>query len=90
MIKKKHQLFLLACILAGILLSSFHYHDNLHASDDCPVCIIQHILTAADIPDPVVLQELIAFVLISLSGLPVYLTSKALHHYPSRAPPSFS
>jgi len=89
MIKKKYRLYILALVLVGILLSSFHYHDDIYVADDCPVCIIQHILALADIPDIYAPQELIVYLLIPLMGVQTYLTSKLIRSCPSRAPPSF-
>ncbi len=90
MFRKKYQLIISALILVGTLLSSFHYHNDVHADEDCSVCIIQHIFAIADIPDSVTLQELIVFLLIPLLGLQRYFSLKLISHYPSRAPPSFS
>ena len=90
MVKKKYQLFILALVLIGTLLSSFHYHDDVHVAEDCQVCIIQHGLAGADIPDPVALQELIVFFLIPLLGRQTYFSLKLIRSCPSRAPPSFS
>ncbi len=89
MIKKKYQLFILALVLVGTLLSSFHYHDDMQTAEDCPVCIIQHIFAAADIPDVISLQELIVFFLVSLLGRQTYFSFKCIVNAPSRAPPSF-
>lgn len=88
MIKKKYQLFLLALVFVGTLLSSFHYHDNMHTDEECPICIIQQVFAAADIPDLITLQELTVFILIPLLGRQVYLSSKLILSFPSRAPPS--
>lgn len=90
MIKKKHQLFILALVFVGTLLSSFHYHDDMHAEEDCSVCIIQQVFSVADIPEPVTLQELIVFLLIPLLGRQTYFSLKLIRSCPSRAPPSFS
>lgn len=90
MMRKKYRLLLLALVFVGTLLSSFHYHDDAQTSEDCPVCILQHISVGADIPDNVVLQELALFFLIPLSGLQAYISTKLIRSYPSRAPPSFS
>ena len=87
MIKKKYQLFILALVFVGTLLSSFHYHDDMHAEEDCPVCIIQHVFSTADIPEPVTLQELTVFLLIPLLGRQSVCSLKLIRNYPSRAPP---
>lgn len=89
MIKKKYQLFILALVFVGIVLSSFHYHDDMHVEDDCSVCIIQHVFAIADIPELFTLQELIVFLLIPLLGRQTYFSLKLICSYPSRAPPSF-
>ena len=89
MIKKKYQLFILALVFVGTLLSSFHYHDDMQTDDNCSVCIIQHVFAAADIPELFTLQELIVFVLIPLLGRQSYISSKLISSCPSRAPPSF-
>lgn len=90
MIKKKHQLFILALVFVGTLLSSFHYHDDMHAEEDCQVCIIQQVFAVADIPESVTLQELIVFLLIPILGRINFVSLKLNPNYPSRAPPSFS
>ena len=89
MIKKKYQLFILALVFIGTLLSSFHYHDDMQMDDNCSVCIIKHIIAIADIPELFSLQELIVFLLIPLLGRQTYFSLKLIRSYPSRAPPSF-
>jgi len=90
MIKKKYQLFMLALVFVGTLLSSFHYHEDMHADEDCQVCIIQQVFAVADIPDLVTLQELIVFFLIPILGRQTYFSLRLIRSCPSRAPPSFS
>ncbi len=89
MIKKKYQLFILALVFVGTLLSSFHYHDDMQTAEDCPVCIIQNVFGVGDIPEPVTLQELIVFFLIPIFGRQTCFSLKLIRSYPSRAPPSF-
>ena len=90
MLKKKYQLFILALVFVGTLLSSFHYHDDVHTGEDCPVCVIQQVFAVADIPELFTLQELIVFLMIPLLGRQSYCSLKFITNPPSRAPPSFS
>ena len=83
MIKKKYQLFILALVFVGTLLSSFHYHEDMHTAEDCPVCIIQHVFAIADIPEHFILAEM-AFLQIQS-----FVSLKPILDFPSRAPPSF-
>ena len=89
MIKKKYQLFILALVFVGTLLSSFHYHDDMLTDDECSVCIIQQVFAAADIPELLTLQELIVFALVPILGRQVYCSAAFIYSSPSRAPPSF-
>lgn len=89
MIKKKYQLFILALVFVGTLLSSFHYHNDMQAAADCPVCVIQNVFAVADIPDVFTLQELTLFFLVPVLGRQRYSSLKLILSYPSRAPPSF-
>jgi len=90
MIKKKYQLFILALVFVGTLLSSFHHHDDMQSEEDCPVCIVQQVFSVADIPESVTLQELTVFLLVPLLGRQTYLSFTRIVSAPSRAPPSFS
>ncbi len=90
MIKKKYQLFILALVFVGTILSSFHHHDDMLVDEDCQVCIIQHVFAAADIPDAISLQELIVFLFVPLLGRETYLSFTRIVSAPSRAPPFYS
>jgi hypothetical protein len=39
---KKYRLLLLSFVFLGILLSSFHYHNDVIIDNDCSVCIVQN------------------------------------------------
>lgn len=90
MIKKKYQLFILALVFVGTLLSSFHYHEDMQTAEDCPVCIIQNVFAGADIPEQFILAEIAFFFLLPLLQRQTCLTLKPILDFPSRAPPPFS
>ena len=90
MIKKKYQLFILALVLVGTLLSSFHYHKDMQTVEDCPVCVIQNVFTAADVPDIFSLEAIALFFFIPLLQQSAYISTLAARTYASRAPPLFS
>jgi len=87
--RKKYQLLLSALVLVGTLLTSFHYHDDSHADEDCSVCIVQQVFEIADIPELITLQVLILFFFIPLTRRQHTLSLDLIHVAPSRAPPSF-
>lgn len=89
MIKKKYQLLIFALVFMGILLASFHHHKDMQTTEDCPVCIIQNVFAAADIPEHFILGEVLFFVLLPLCARQRYFSLKPILSFPSRAPPSF-
>ena len=88
-IKKKYQLFILALVFVGTLLSSFHYHEDMHTAEECSVCIIQNVFAIADIPDHFVLAEISFFFLLPLLRRQRFVSLRPNLNLPSRAPPSF-
>jgi len=88
-IKKKYQLLILALVFAGMLLTSFHYHEDMHTAEDCPVCIIQHVFDIADIPIDLIRVEISFFFLLPLLRRQRFVSLRPNLNLPSRAPPSF-
>ncbi len=86
---KFYRHFILALIVVGTLLSSFHQHSDGHVSDECQVCIIQHNLSSADIAHPFVLEAIECCFTAPQYVQETYV-SKVFKYTLSRAPPSFS
>jgi len=86
---KQYQKFILALVFVGTLISSFHYHADIHEIEDCQVCILQNNIASADISSLPSLQniELCCERLVYLSSL---CCDKLNKYSNSRAPPSFS
>jgi len=86
---KRYQTFIIALAFVATLLSSFHVHDDGHASEDCQVCILQHNVASGDIPQTIYLDSVDLYF-----EEPSYtsnsLTDKTCKSFNSRAPPSFS
>jgi len=87
---KKYKLILIGLIVFGTLLGSFHYHDDAHLSEDCQVCIVQHLLAAADLPEIFTLAIVALFFYSFVSPKTIHVSTACFCSYPSRAPPSFS
>lgn len=87
---RRYRLLLLALLLVGTLLSSFHHHDNGNVDENCFVCIVQSVFSAADVPDIFSLEAITLFFLIPLLHKSVYISAPFMRSYSSRAPPSFS
>jgi len=87
---RRYRLLLLALLLVGTLLSSFHHHDDWNVDENCFVCIVQSVFSAADVPDIFSLEALTLFFLIPLVHKSVYISTLAMRTYSSRAPPLFS
>lgn len=87
---KQYQQFILALVFIGTLLSSFHYHEDGHTSEECQVCIVEHNLVGADPVDSTSLQELACPCdkLDDLSG--TLVTQGVPKNRLSRAPPFYS
>ena len=87
---RRYKLLLLALILAGTLLGSFHHHDDGHVNENCFICIVQNFFTDADLVETFVLESITLFFFIPLLYKGVYLSNLGIHTYLSRAPPLFS
>lgn len=87
---RRYRLLLLALLLVGTLLSSFHHHDDGNVDENCFVCIVQHVFSAADVPDIFSLEAIVLFFLIPLLHKSVYTSTLAVRANASRAPPLFS
>ena len=87
---RRYRLLLLGLLLIGTLLSSFHYHDDGNVDENCFVCIVQSVFSAADVPDIFSLEAITLFFLIPLLHKSVYISTLAMRTYSSRAPPLFS
>ena len=87
---KKYKLLLIGLIVIGTLLGSFHYHDDVHVSEDCQICIVQHLLSSADIPEVFSLALVSVFFYKFVSPRTIHISTACFYSYPSRAPPSFS
>ena len=87
---KKYKLFLIGLIVLGTLLGSFHYHDAAHVSEDCQICIVQHLFSSADIPEVFTLALVSFFFYQFIAPRTVHVSTACYCSYPSRAPPSFS
>ena len=87
---KKYKFLLLNFVFLGMLLSSFHYHNNVIIDDDCPICIVKNNLdNSAD----VVLLPLDTFrnsCEQNVINNEIIYTFKILSNRHSRAPPKFS
>jgi hypothetical protein len=82
--------FIIALVLVGNLLGSFHVHEDGHSHEDCQVCVIAHNLVGSD---PVELKLVDEF--IHPSSQVESLTTQLFTQFQvedglSRAPPSFS
>lgn len=82
--------FIIALVLVGNLLGSFHVHEHGQVNEDCQVCVIQHNLVGSD---PVELKLVDEF--ICPCDKVEALTTQLFTQYQvkdglSRAPPSFS
>ena len=86
---KQYQRFILALVFVGTLFSSFHYHADIHESENCQVCILQNNIVGADLSSLPNLQSLELYF-----ERPTYLISLCADtvnkDFNSRAPPSFS
>jgi len=87
---RRYRLFLLALLLVGTLLSSFHHHDDGNVDENCFVCIVQHFSWDGTLGDVFTLEAVALFFLIPLLRKSVYLLREDTYTYSSRAPPSFS
>jgi len=87
---RRYRLLLLALLLVGTLLSSFHHHDDGNVDENCFVCIVQSVFSAADVPDIFSLEAITLFFLIPLLHKSVYISTLVMRTYSSRAPPLFS
>lgn len=87
---RRYRLLLLGLLLFGTLLSSFHYHDDVNVDENCFVCIVQSVFSAADVPDIFSLEAITLFFLIPVLHKSVYISTLAMRTYSSRAPPLFS
>ena len=87
---RRYRLLLLALLLVGTLLSSFHHHADGNVDENCFVCIVQNFFSAADVPDILSLESITLFFLIPLLHKSVYISTLAMRTYASRAPPLFS
>jgi len=87
---RRYRLLLLALLLVGTLLSSFHHHDDGNTDENCFVCIVQSVFSAADVPDIFSLEAITLFFLIPLLHKSVYISTFVMRTYSSRAPPFFS
>jgi len=87
---RRYKLLLLALIIAGTLLGSFHHHDDGHVNENCFICIVQNFFTDADLVEAFVFEGVAFFFCIPLFYKGVYPSNLGLYAYPSRAPPLFS
>ncbi|PHR57521.1 MAG: hypothetical protein COA44_05625 [Arcobacter sp.] len=87
---KKYKLLLIGFIVLGTLLGSFHYHANANANEDCQICIVQNLLSSADIPEVFTLALVSLFFYKFILPKIIHISTACFCSYPSRAPPSFS
>ena len=87
---KNYQKFILALVFVGTLLSSFHYHADGHSSSECQVCVLQHSIGSADIPERLCLQCLSIGYETPVGAEGISHTARIYHDSLSRAPPLFS
>lgn len=86
---KKYQIFILALVFVGTLLSSFHYHADINEHDDCQVCVLQNNLVSADLSSSIELDKVALY--FETSAYSTSLDTSPVHkNFNSRAPPSFS
>ena len=86
---KQYKTFILALVLVGTLFSSFHYHEDGHAGEDCQVCILEHNLMGADLTSSTSLEKVQFYFDIPSYTSPL-LTYTTYKDKLSRAPPSVS
>lgn len=92
---RKRKLFTLIGLLAlfaGILFSSFHYHEKGEIPDNCTACRFQNhgvTATSADITAPIEPGATISFELINTPGDTITVSTRPHETLPN-APPSFS
>ena len=84
---RRYKLLLLALILAGTLLGSFHHHDDGHVNENCFTCIIQNFFSDSGALDSFTLENIVLFFFIPLLYKGAYLSNLGMLTYPSRAPP---
>ena len=87
---KKYKIFIVAFIVIGTFLSSFHYHSDSLNSEHCSVCIIKDTIDIfSDIYD-IKLQKLDIKTSDFVNELDTLHSDKHTVNYSSRAPPYFS
>ncbi len=87
---KQYKLLLLALILVGTLLSSFHHHDDGHLNENCLTCIVGSFFSDGSLPSTSLFEGITLLFLIPLLHRSVYISTLATRTCSSRAPPPFS